>query len=93
VDLDSGRPITLLDDRSADQVAAWLQDHPEVRVVSRDRGQVYIEGATRGAPQAVQVADKWHLLVRRITHPSISIGDGKGSEERLWVNGLPHGKS
>lgn len=62
VDLDTGPPIARLDDRSADQVAAWLQAHPEVRVVRRDRGQVYGEGATRGAPQAVQVADRWHLV-------------------------------
>lgn len=62
VDLDTNQPITLLNDRSAEQVEAWLREHPEVRVVSRDRGQVYVEGATRGAPQAVQVADRWHLL-------------------------------
>ena len=62
VDLDTHRPITLLDDRSADQVADWLSAHPEIEVVSRDRGQVSIEGATRGAPQAVQVADRWHLI-------------------------------
>lgn len=62
VDLDTGKPITLLDDRSADQVANWLREHPEIRVVSRDRGQVYVEGAARGAPQAVHVADRWHVL-------------------------------
>lgn len=43
-------------------MATWLSAHPEVRVVSRDRGQVYVEGVTRGAPQAVQVADRWHLI-------------------------------
>lgn len=62
VDLDTGRPMVLLNDRCADQVASWLQTHPEVRVVSRDRGQVYVEGVTRGAPHAVQVADRWPLL-------------------------------
>ena len=62
VNLDTRQPIALLDNRSADQVAAWLAAHPEVTVVSRDRGQVYVDGITRGAPTATQVADRWHLL-------------------------------
>jgi hypothetical protein len=43
-------------------LAAWLKDHPEVEIISRDRGDDYIKGASLGAPQAVQVADRWHLL-------------------------------
>lgn len=62
MDLEKHRPIELLPDRAADSVVVWLQAHPSVEIVSRDRGQEYIEGITRGAPQAVQVADRWHLL-------------------------------
>ena len=62
VDLDTHQPITLLDDRAADHGADWLRAHPELCVVSRDRGQVSVEGVPRGAPQAVQVADRWHLI-------------------------------
>lgn len=62
VDLEAHRPVDLLADRSVADVAAWLGKHAGVRVVSRDRGKEYIEGARRGAPDAIQVADRWHLL-------------------------------
>jgi len=62
VDLERHQPIELLPERSSESVAAWLQLHPEVEVVSRDRGDCYIKGADVGAPQATQVTDRWHLL-------------------------------
>ncbi len=61
-DLERRRIIDLLADREAATVQAWLAAHPEITVVSRDRGGGYGQAATKGAPQAVQVADRWHLM-------------------------------
>lgn len=62
VDLEQHRPVDLLPNHSSAALAAWLQAHPGVQIISRDRAGAYAEGATLGAPTAVQIADRWHLL-------------------------------
>ena len=58
VDLERSCPIDVLEDRLAETVAAWLQAHPGVRVVARDRAEAYGAGIRQGAPDATQVADR-----------------------------------
>jgi transposase len=61
-DLERGKVVDLLPDRSAESTAQWLRAHPGTEIVSRDRASLYAEAATKAAPHAVQVADRWHLL-------------------------------
>ena len=61
VDLDTHRAIDLLPDRQAETATTWMQTHPEITHVSRDRGSEYASAASVGAPQAVQVADRFHV--------------------------------
>ena len=60
-DLQNNTPIDVLPDREVETVSAWFENHPTVEIVSRDRSSQYAAGISKGAPQALQVADLWHI--------------------------------
>jgi transposase len=60
-DLESRTPLDVLPDRSVETVSAWFLAHPGVQIVSRDRSSQYAAAIKKGAPQATQVADRWHM--------------------------------
>ena len=62
VDLERRRVENLLPERSQDALVAWVDRHPEIEYAARDRSHIYREALAKGAPNAVQVTDRWHLL-------------------------------
>ena len=62
VNLETHRVIDLLPDRAVATATTWFKEHPHLKIVSRDRGADYATAASQGAPQAVQVADRWHIV-------------------------------
>ena len=62
VNLETGKPLDLLPDRTAEAVFPWLEKHQEIDVVSRDRASAYADAVKRALPHATQVADRYHLI-------------------------------
>ena len=61
IDIETGAPLDLIEGRDAQPLAGWLAGHPGVEIICRDRASAFAEGARTGAPDAVQVADRFHL--------------------------------
>ena len=72
VDAQAHRVIDLLEDPSSDALVQWMGNHPGSKVICRDRDGVYASAARRGAPSALQVADRWHLTHNLVMPSSAS---------------------
>lgn len=82
VDLEQRSVRDLLADRSAQSFQAWLQQQPKIRVISRDRGGIYAEGAKLGSPAARQVADRFHLFLNLSTAVERALEQDR---HELWI--------
>ncbi|HEU5380529.1 MAG TPA: ISL3 family transposase [Ktedonobacteraceae bacterium] len=80
-DLETGKPIDLLPDRSVQTVCTWLEQHPAIEVISRARRGEYATAAQKGAPQAQQVADRWRLLPNLAEHVSTLLAHHRSRNE------------
>lgn len=89
MDFEERRPIELLEGRSAEILAAWLKKFLKLRIISRDRSTEYEWGIEEGAPQAVEVLDRWHLLknLRQSTEHVLESNSAKLSAIMLPVKG------
>ncbi|WP_457852787.1 transposase [Sinorhizobium medicae] len=90
VDLERRSVVYILEDRSVASVARWLEQHPSVEIVSRDRGGLYAQAAREGAPQARQVADRFHLMqnLRVAIEEQMSLGGRAAGRALLPDKGI-----
>jgi transposase len=89
-DLELGLPIDLLPDRSVETVSAWLLKHPSIDVVSRDGSAEYASAIRKGAPQARQVTDRWHLVKNLTTCVSVQLAQSLAQLRRAEVAAAVH---
>jgi len=103
VNLDTGKIVDLLPDREEKSLENWLKKQPEIEVITRDRYHKYVRGATKGAPNALQVTDRWHLLknlgeavkrvmIREYSRLSNAIAPKTNSRQSNFPEALPAGK-
>ena len=89
IDVEQGKPVELLPSREVDLLTDWLEQHPQIELVARDRSKEYTLAITKGAPQAVQVMDRWHVLKNLREAIEKDIGRHYDDIQKVFeVNGL-----
>src|SRR5712691_11365047 len=91
-DLERGQPIDLLPDREVSTVEAWLKKHPSIDVVSRDGSSEYASAIRKGAPQARQVSDRWHLVKSLTECVSVQLAQSLAELRRVEQTAARSGK-
>jgi len=88
-DLEQREVVDLLPDRSASMTADWLERHPDIEIISRDRCGSFAQGAREGAPQARQIADRFHILqnLREAIQAQLSRTAGSSARPLLPADG------
>ena len=88
-DLESKKPIDVLADRSVQTVSAWFEQRPSVEIVSRDRSSEYAAAISKGAPQAIQVADSWHIY-KEFSRECANAARSLSSRNPTWCTRADH---
>jgi transposase len=92
-DLERGKVVDLLPDRKAETVEAWLKQHPSVEVIARDRASVFGRAIREGAPAAVEVGDRWHLLRNLGDALRAAVGRHRGAVTAALASLIPEAEA
>jgi transposase len=92
IDLERHCPIAVLPNRTADSMKAWLLEHSSLQIVCRDRYSEYIDAIQQGAPTALQIIDRWHLL-KNLSDTLHRMLSAYGQELQVVANRLASEKS
>lgn len=90
--LNNHTTLDLLPDRNSETLSCWLEAHKHLAIISRDRAGEYSKAAQEGAPQAIQVADRWHLLKNIVLQLRFTASTVFRTVSAMDTQGAAHGR-